>query len=90
MTDGRPQRVRRPRPVRRRARPAAGARRPPPNRWRWPTTPSWTSSADEAAARVEETLAALDAELVGLAPVKRRVREIASLLLVDRARGSSG
>jgi len=47
-------------------------------------------SVDEAAARVEETLAALDAELVGLASVKRRVREIASLLLVDRARHQFG
>jgi probable Rubsico expression protein CbbX len=47
-------------------------------------------SVDEAAARVEETLAALEAELVGLASVKRRVREIASLLLVDRARGQFG
>jgi probable Rubsico expression protein CbbX len=47
-------------------------------------------SADEAAARVEQTLAALDAELVGLGPVKRRVREIASLLQVDRARRQFG
>ena len=47
-------------------------------------------SVDEAVARVEDTLAALDAELVGLASVKRRVREIASLLLVDRARGQFG
>jgi len=47
-------------------------------------------TADEAAARVEETLAALDAELIGLATVKRRVREIASLLQVDRARGRFG
>jgi probable Rubsico expression protein CbbX len=47
-------------------------------------------SADESAARVEETLAALDAELVGLASVKRRVREIASLLQVDRARQQFG
>jgi probable Rubsico expression protein CbbX len=47
-------------------------------------------SADEAAARVEQTLAALDAELVGLASVKRRVREIASLLQVDRARRRFG
>ncbi|BAK34979.1 putative ATPase [Microlunatus phosphovorus NM-1] len=47
-------------------------------------------SADEAATRVEETLAALDAELVGLASVKRRVREIASLLQVDRARSQFG
>ncbi|MFD6449428.1 MULTISPECIES: AAA family ATPase [unclassified Nocardia] len=47
-------------------------------------------SADEAAARVSDTLAALDAELVGLASVKRRVREIASLLQVDRARRRFG
>jgi probable Rubsico expression protein CbbX len=47
-------------------------------------------SVDEAAARVEQTLGALEAELVGLAPVKRRVREIASLLLVDRARHQFG
>jgi probable Rubsico expression protein CbbX len=47
-------------------------------------------SGDEAAARVEETLTRLDAELIGLAPVKRRVREIASLLLVDRARRQFG
>ena len=47
-------------------------------------------SVDEAVARVEETLAALEAELVGLASVKRRVREIASLLLVDRARRQFG
>jgi probable Rubsico expression protein CbbX len=47
-------------------------------------------SADEAAARVADTLAALDAELVGLASVKRRVREIASLLQVDRARQQFG
>ncbi len=47
-------------------------------------------SNDEAATRVEQTLATLDAELVGLGPVKRRVREIASLLLVDRARRQFG
>lgn len=47
-------------------------------------------SNDEATTRVERTLAKLEAELVGLAPVKRRVREIASLLLVDRARRQFG
>ena len=47
-------------------------------------------SEDESAARVAKTLAALDAELVGLASVKRRVREIASLLQVDRAREQFG
>jgi SpoVK/Ycf46/Vps4 family AAA+-type ATPase len=32
----------------------------------------------------------LDSELVGLAPVKRRIREIASFLLVARARERAG
>jgi len=36
------------------------------------------------------TLDQLDAELVGLRPVKTRIREIAALLLVDRARRSAG
>lgn len=40
--------------------------------------------------QVELTLEALDNELVGLSPVKRRVREIAALLLVDRARQQFG
>jgi len=35
---------------------------------------------------VDELLATLDAELVGLAPVKRRIREIAALLLVEKLR----
>ena len=47
-------------------------------------------SVDEARQRVDETLARLDAELVGLAQVKRRVQEIAALLLVDRARRQFG
>jgi probable Rubsico expression protein CbbX len=47
-------------------------------------------SSDIAGHDVEETLARLDAELVGLAPVKRRVREIAALLLIDRARQRFG
>jgi len=47
-------------------------------------------STDDARIHVEETLARLDVELVGLANVKRRVREIAALLLVDRARRQFG
>jgi probable Rubsico expression protein CbbX len=35
---------------------------------------------------VEAVLDKLDAELIGLAPVKKRIREIASLLVVDRVR----
>lgn len=37
-----------------------------------------------------EVLEQLDRELVGLRPVKRRIREIAALLLVDRARAQLG
>ena len=41
-------------------------------------------------AGIGEVLESLDRELVGLAPVKRRVREIAALLLVDRVRQRLG
>jgi probable Rubsico expression protein CbbX len=40
--------------------------------------------------RVEEVLDQLERELVGLAPVKRRIREIAAYLVVSRARRSLG
>jgi probable Rubsico expression protein CbbX len=40
--------------------------------------------------KVEEVLAQLDRELVGLAPVKRRIQEIAAFLVVSRARRSLG
>ncbi len=39
-----------------------------------------------ADSQVDEVLDELDRDLIGLAPVKARVREIASLLLVERAR----
>jgi probable Rubsico expression protein CbbX len=41
-------------------------------------------------AGIGDVLDSLDRELVGLAPVKRRVREIAALLLVERVRLSLG
>jgi probable Rubsico expression protein CbbX len=41
-------------------------------------------------AGVEEVLTELDDELVGLAPVKTRIREIAALLLVERVRRKLG
>ncbi len=37
-----------------------------------------------------DELAVLDRELIGLKPVKQRIREIAALLLVDRVRGRLG
>jgi probable Rubsico expression protein CbbX len=47
-------------------------------------------AAERREAGVDEVLDALDAELVGLVPVKTRIREIAALLLVDRARARFG
>ena len=41
-------------------------------------------------AGIGEVLESLERDLVGLAPVKRRVREIAALLLVDRVRQRLG
>lgn len=45
---------------------------------------------DYAESGLDEELTKLDTDLVGLAPVKRRIREIAALLLVDRARQKLG
>ncbi len=39
---------------------------------------------------VAEVIAELDRDLIGLAPVKRRIKEIATLLLVERARKQLG
>jgi probable Rubsico expression protein CbbX len=47
-------------------------------------------AAERAATTIDETLDRLDRELVGLVPVKTRIREIASLLLVDRLRQKFG
>jgi probable Rubsico expression protein CbbX len=46
--------------------------------------------AERTVAGVDEILDSLDADLVGLRPVKTRVREIAALLLVDTARARFG
>jgi len=47
-------------------------------------------SALLADSRVTEVLDELDAELIGLKPVKARIRDIAALLLVERARKQMG
>ena len=39
---------------------------------------------------IEEILTQLDRELIGLKPVKTRIREIASLLLIERIRKRMG
>ncbi|MGH3771615.1 MAG: CbbX protein, partial [Pseudonocardiaceae bacterium] len=45
---------------------------------------------EREATGIDEVFDSLDADLVGLAPVKTRIREIAALLLVDRARARFG
>jgi probable Rubsico expression protein CbbX len=45
---------------------------------------------DGADGGIEEVLAQLDEELVALAPVKTRIREIAALLVIDRLRREEG
>jgi probable Rubsico expression protein CbbX len=47
-------------------------------------------AVEEKAAGIDSVLEAVDRELVGLAPVKKRIREIAALLLVDQARRRFG
>jgi len=46
--------------------------------------------AEFAASGVADVIAALDRDLVGLAPVKQRIRDIATLLVVERARKALG
>jgi probable Rubsico expression protein CbbX len=49
-----------------------------------------TLSDERATAGVDDVFTSLDNELVGLVPVKRKVEEIAALLLVDRVRQRFG
>src|ERR1700740_745823 len=51
-----------------------------------PVAPAIDLRREFDAVAIAPTLARLDQELIGLAPVKRRIREIASLLLVERIR----
>jgi probable Rubsico expression protein CbbX len=56
------------------------------------TAPVLESRADALpdAAIVEDVLATLDRDLVGLRPVKTRIREIAALLVIDKLRRDAG
>ncbi len=47
-------------------------------------------AAERRAAGIDHVFTALDSDLVGLVPVKRKVQEIAALLLVDQARQKFG
>ncbi len=56
-----------------------------------PASPAKINLAEEfAQSGVGPVLQQLDDELIGLAPVKQRIREIAALLLVDRVRSKFG
>ena len=55
-----------------------------------PESPQLDLEALYRDSQVREAIEALDRELIGLAPVKRRVREIAALLLVEKLRRSVG
>ena len=57
-----------------------------------PAAPPELIDVDAArqASNIEELMAGLEGELVGLAPVKTRIREIAALLLVARLREQAG
>jgi probable Rubsico expression protein CbbX len=63
-----------------------GERRPRP----LPETAKVTFAAERAAAGIDDIFAVLDRELVGLVPVKKRIQEIGSLLLVDQTRQRFG
>ena len=74
------------------ARPAPVARRGQTERRRGRLAPdALVAFAEErAASGIDDVLQAFDRDLVGLAPVKQRMEEIALLLLVDRARRRFG
>jgi probable Rubsico expression protein CbbX len=61
-----------------------------PGRDKLPPEASITLAGEREATGVDDILADLDQELIGLVPVKERVHQIASLLLVDRARRRFG
>jgi probable Rubsico expression protein CbbX len=79
-------------PRQRTARAKRGGRAPGSGRRSLVLPPHATVTfADERrAAGIDETLASLDRDLIGLLPVKQKVQEIAALLLVDRARHRFG
>jgi probable Rubsico expression protein CbbX len=66
------------------------ARRNDPGQDRLPPEASLTLAAEREATGIDSILASLEEDLIGLAPIKQKVNEIASLLLVDRARRRFG
>jgi probable Rubsico expression protein CbbX len=75
-------------PVARRLSPGNG--RTERRRAELPPDATVTFAAERKASGIDGVFAALDRELVGLVPVKKRIQEIGSLLLVDRVRQKFG
>ena len=76
-------------PQQQQAKPAHRQRRERPAEL-LPAEATVTFGDERKAANIDEILAALDRDLIGLVPIKRKVEEIAALLLVDRARRKFG
>src|SRR5260221_9194701 len=82
--------------ARRRAAPSAGKTKPARSGktlWQNETLQpdaTITLAGERQAAGIDDLFVALDSELIGLVPVKKKVEEIGSLLLVDRARQRFG
>src|SRR5262249_54549740 len=55
-----------------------------------PADATVTFGTEREAAEIDDILSALDRDLVGLLPIKKKVQQIAALLLVDRARQKFG
>ena len=66
------------------------ARRGDPDHNLLPPEASIALAAEREATGIDGILAALEDDLIGLTPIKQKVNEIASLLLVDRARRRFG
>jgi probable Rubsico expression protein CbbX len=73
-----------------RSRPASPARRTRKRGEALNQDATVTLAGERRDAGVDELLATLDDELIGLLPIKKKVAEIGSLLLVDRARQRFG
>jgi probable Rubsico expression protein CbbX len=89
QADPEPKAVSSPKPAKP-ARTAKARLRSQPQGGLLPPDAAVTLSDERAVAGVDDVFASLDRELVGLAPVKKKVEEVASLLLVDRVRQRFG
>ncbi len=67
-----------------------GPRRPARRHRRLPTSSARTVAEVLAESQVEAVMDELDRDLIGLAPIKQRIRDIAALLVIDKLRLNLG